>query len=411
MERKIDSYAIYLGQCEIDYLTYVSFQDKDSHDFFNLTLDMLIVNWRVKNLGVSPSYQLRFYKFKIKEDLWIEMELMNYALLPQRIDDVKISKSSVEKNQFDLLVLTESVLQFDTTIFLLKMNYTNEELVLSGYSLLTGFSLGFDQFKVNSVMFIPNQNYFLVAIDDFGLALIDIIRIEVADTILFKDLFGVFYKEFTIASLIPICEKEIRVLLETQESFWIYWDDILVTPINGHIINNPRARNRFVNVKSQIATEVVDYSDQSIVQVISYVQKGGFYDGFIRVYNHMNRDKSKSYREYRIGRVPRWIYINYNSELQRILVIWGAKYYIYNVWPYPYLNITDNNDPKGMDLELIADNGYSNITVEVLVGSHRLSVHLAKWIVILIFISILFVSILVSAFLLKLFNFVFLFRL
>ena len=265
---------------------------------------------------INPSFMLRFYTF----DLSIINDTISLNANPlknltehinRRVKEVKIQKSYSTREDFYFIVLTKSDITYDSVLFYYGIEFKSvNNATMVRYKIISGVPLNFDEFKVNSIMFIRNSHYLAMSVDNLGIILYDLIRFELADIINFSKVFTQFNAKCIITNIIPIANNGMRVLMKDHGSFSLFWDEVVDSKVNGDILTNISQNHRFKKIKNQISTGIVDYSDLSIVEVIYYLRKGGYYDGFIRVYNHMNHNNSKSYKEYNIGRVSNCSYVN-----------------------------------------------------------------------------------------------------
>jgi len=274
-------------------------------------------------------------------------------------------------------------------------------LIVKQYKTFTGMNVDLDQFAVNSVMFVQDNPYLIISLDNFGLIVYDLSRFEVGERIAFKDFWGQWGDKFRITHLIPIFDTGLRVLLLNKGSFSLFWDKIIPNKANKKIFNNLYIKNQFVNIKNQIATTLVDYSELSVVQIVLNIQQGGFSDTFVRVYNHMNHDNSKSYKEYYIGRAPRCVFINYSWPKKRIIAIWDSKYYIFNIETLPNVFINTTSNGNIMNTALVAYNNYSSQTIPLKYLRSN-TIILSKWVILAIFLSWVWVLLVISRIIYKL---------
>ena len=255
--------------------------------------------------GINPKYVLRVYKLRINAVGFPSLIEICSLAINRRIKEVLIKKYLSISIKYHFVILTAPEGNFDSTVFFMDMVWENiNKWKLEKDTTVEGVQLGLDEFIVNSMMFIPDSNLFMIAVDNLGIVIIDLSRVEVVESIIFKKLFSDLSTKFEITNIIPIATSGIRVLLKNKGGFSLFWDKILKLAQKGHILENLVQKNRFINLKNQISTDFVDYSELSIVQLVYHQSSGGFYDAFIRVYTHMNHDNSKMYKEYKIGRVP-----------------------------------------------------------------------------------------------------------
>lgn len=257
---------------------------------------------------------------------------------------------------------------------------------LKTYESFSGMTLGLDQFIVNSFMFIPNEHVFVVSVDNFGLLVFDVARRELVDNIPFNSLFSNFPSRFIIFNIIPIGSKGMRILMRQMGSFSIFWDRIIKIGDGSNIFENFKVANRLGNVENQISSNNVDFNANGFVQIIYVFRKGGLYDGFLRVYNHMNRDNSKAFMDYPMGRVLPCIFVDYYFTEGRIVAICGARLYIFEIYHYPSLRISSESNNLTLDIKIIAENNYSNHTINLFAININNS-DTSRWIMFGIFIA------------------------
>lgn len=116
----------------------------------------------------------------------------------RKLKSISIVKSILTKDDLYVIILPEMNTKYDTLVFLTKMNCTEIESTSSSsltnmpnkidcdieeYSVFSGLELGYDQFVVNSFMFISGEPLFVVSVDNFGLLVIDIVSKKVVDSV------------------------------------------------------------------------------------------------------------------------------------------------------------------------------------------------------------------------------------
>lgn len=175
--------------------------------------------------------------------------------------------------------------------------------------------------------------------------------------------------------------------MRLKGSFSIFWDRIIKVGDGSHIFENFKIENRLGNVENQISSNNVDFDPNGFVQVVYVFRKGGLYDGFVRVYNHMNRDNSKAFMDYPMGRVAPCIFVDYYFTEGRIIAICGARLYIFQIFHYPFLRIGSESNNLTLDIKIIAENNYSNHTINLLAININNS-DTSRWIMFGVFFAI-----------------------
>lgn len=208
------------------------------------------------------------------------------------------------KDDFYLVVLTDSVTEYESIIYLVDMTCGEEfNCTLMSYVALSGFNQGLDQFKVNSFTFLQNAPYFIVSVDNYGLVVIDLVSKKIIEKIPFYNLFEYFFNEFIVYNIIPTGQHSLRILLKEQGSFSLYWKDIGIVGDAESIFIGLEASDIFVNIHGEIATNIVDYSNDGIAQLIYYKTESGLYSAYVRLFNPQIHTNTKTSKEYKIGTV------------------------------------------------------------------------------------------------------------
>lgn len=163
---------------------------------------------------------------------------------------------------------------------------------------------GFDNFRVNSFIFIQNSNYIMVSVSGFGLVLFDMFTRQPVDLISFSDLeFDIPPTSYEIYKLMPIGSRGVRVFLEGDGSFSVYWDSIREYDKPGRKLVGLTVKDRFEAINKEISTSLIQATTSGFAQVIYYPKGSGFYEVYVRLFNYFNHDKTKNFREYKIDDV------------------------------------------------------------------------------------------------------------
>ena len=62
-------------------------------------------------------------------------------------------------------------------------------------------------------------------------------------------------------------------------------------------------KDRFEDIKNEIPTTLLKYTDSGYVQVIYYQVKVNLFKAYVRVYNMFNHRKTKNFKDYLIEEV------------------------------------------------------------------------------------------------------------
>ncbi|CAI2386409.1 unnamed protein product [Moneuplotes crassus] len=381
------NFSTWLDGCEVDYMTYADLTTYDvmnetQKDMLNLNASVVIANCLVNRETISPSYQVRVFMLSLveKEGVLTPMatEVSN-IFINRRVKQIFIEKCPVIINKFNIVILTKTEADFNTVVFIVDMRCEEKNnCTFVKYYSIDGVSLSLDQFVVNSVLIIPNSTYFMLSVDNLGIVIIDILWMELAELIEFKNMEGI-KDEFEITNIIPISDNGIRVMLKDIGEFSLFWEAIVPDVINKTVLHNLQNANHFISLKNQISTNIVDYSKQLIVQLNYYTREDGFYDGTFRVYNHMNRDRSKVYKEYKIGKVRYCSFLNYAEKFHRVIVICESKLYVYYIPPYPYIEIGGKGTSYNIDLNVEAFNLYSKSLMKLSINGTDEELRPSNW--------------------------------
>ena len=142
---KMSKYSELFGQCTIDYLNLFELRSEETEKYHNMNQDILVVNCLMHQTGVSPSFQLRFYIFELEADGTPVVKLLEFLILSEQIEEVKITKSNLLEFHLHVIVLTKNFFKFDTNLFLIDIKYDQKgNIFIIDFSAFNGVKLGFD---------------------------------------------------------------------------------------------------------------------------------------------------------------------------------------------------------------------------------------------------------------------------
>ena len=83
-----------------------------------------------------------------------------------------------------------------------------------------------DTFVVNTFIYIVDEPYLVVSVDNFGMIVFDTITKRMVEEVNFRTLVPNLPQTFSINRFVPIGTKGIRVLLENSGGFSFLWRSI-----------------------------------------------------------------------------------------------------------------------------------------------------------------------------------------
>jgi hypothetical protein len=120
-------------------------------------------------------------------------------------------------------------------------------------SVINGLMYGFDSFRVNSFVFIEKSNYILVSVSGFGFVLFEMFTRQPVELISFSDLeFDIPPTTYEIYKLMSIGPKGVRVFLEGDGGFSMYWDSIREYDKPGQKLIGLTVKDRFEAMNKEI---------------------------------------------------------------------------------------------------------------------------------------------------------------
>ena len=117
-----------------------------------------------------------------------------------------------------------------------------------------------------------------------------------------QELFSVAPSNLNITDVIMIGPRGIRVFLENQGSFSLYWDSIDKHGVNGYF-SGLVVQDKFNPINNEIPTDLIRPTKNGYVQVILYPKSRNTFDVYIRVFNYFNHRLTKNFKEFRVDRV------------------------------------------------------------------------------------------------------------
>ena len=211
------------------------------------------------------------------------------------VKDVKVVSSSLTKDDLYVIVLANEGMRNDSIIYFVGMNWTqsidkregatdfnlasnkflstfNDKLstlswVLSNYDIYAGLNLDLDQFIVNSFMFIDREPLFVVSVDNFGLLVIDIVSKTIVDKLCFTSMINNFPNTFSIVKIIQIGETGMRILLEDNNGFSLFWKRIAKIGDQEHVFVDLSVSEYHVGINEGMRTNLIDGTKNGYVKV------------------------------------------------------------------------------------------------------------------------------------------------
>lgn len=152
-------------------------------------------------------------------------------------------------------------------------------------------------------MFVPHQPIFLIAVDNYGLAVINLYTMGVSEMIYFSAVDTLFPSLFEITKVITLTEKALRVFIKDTGSFSMTWDHIELSQDNN-LFRGVKFRDYAFDFQDRITTDLIATTPMGYAQIIYRRESRSFLAAYIRIFNEFNRFGSKILNEFSIGRVP-----------------------------------------------------------------------------------------------------------
>ena len=216
--------------------------------------------------------------------------------------------------------------------------------------------------------------------------------------------------KFSISKLSPIGSNAIRVFFDSEGSFSFIWRSIgesfgrilLKLFILGRvgdqksIFIGARTAILFLGQRGVVLDDLVRSSaDFGSIQLITYQQSARIKNAFLRIYNFFNHVNSKVFQEYFIGPVTVCQSISYFSLKAGVTITCGARLFHIKFELNPYLELTSYGRNRTLNIHLEGENLASRSSIMLRVESTSLDYTLSKWFILLIFLSIVIITILV----------------
>ena len=360
---------------------------------------------------IDAVYSLRFYILEIDDDYSIRAHNITSVSMNRRAKDVKIVDSSLSKDDLYVIVLTNEGIKNDSIIYLVSMNCTLEnkskdiaqpyrhhlhgrgfdlKWELTGYDIYNGVKLNFDQFIVNSFMFLHNEPLFVVSVDNYGIMIIDIVSNMVVDRIWFNSLIPELPNTFSIVKLLPIENNGIRIQLHDRSGFSLFWRGIAKIGDQEHVFIDLTVQDFQVTVNDGIRTSIIDSSGTGYTRVVyNNIKSNYLNDAFIRIYFHKYHKMSKMYSEIDIGTVSSWVFISQKFSLNRIVLVWGSKIYLVHITVYPSVVVDIKPFNKEYTWSISANNGFSYQIINIYIKNLNGTSFRLRWLVAFLFVLLI----------------------
>lgn len=385
--------------CSIDYISYSSVLDTDD--------SILIVNCRNFTGKISPAYQYKVFRFVSVSDEEIVLTPIFTEMSNRRIINAQINKCPIEKDEYALVVLQESDVPHDTDIFIALLK-CHDDFKCSVEERLSfdGLTFGYDNFKVNSFMFVRDSTYILLPVDGFGLVLFDLLTKSPVELIPFEDaLFDIPPREIEIYKLAPIGPKGVRIFLKNNGGFSLYWDTIKSRTEDSKKLVGLVVRDRFESTNRDKTTDLIASTRNGYAQVIYYPKHSKFYEVYVRVFNYFNPTKTKNYREYKVDEVMGCESLDTqtheNGKELDVILACGYRLYIYHIHLYPSLTLRNHDKNSTIQLQISSWNANSMQSVELSLTKNEISPGLPRGIILVIFLAIIITSLVMIIFVSK----------
>ena len=160
-------------------------------------------------------------------------------------------------------------------------------------------------------MLISGEPFLVMAVDNFGFIVIDLVSNTAIEEVNFRKFYPSI-NDFSILKLVPIAENGIRVIMQDGGAFSFIWRGLSKKYIqyfigrvgDGGIFEGAQTTTSFLDITGDISSPLVEKVDGvGLVQLVYYRQNNGFLEAFVRLYNYFNRENSKVFQEYSLGRV------------------------------------------------------------------------------------------------------------
>ena len=267
------------------------------------------------------------------------------------------------------------------------------EWTLSNFDIYTGVKLNFDQFIVNSFIFIDGEPLFVISVDNFGIMVIDIVSKMVVDKICFNWMnFGI-PSTFSISKLIPVNKNGIRILLKDRSGFSLFWSGIAKIGDQEHVFINLTVSDVHLNINDGFRTNLIDFSKSGYSRVIlKPIQSSNLYQATIKTFFYNFHQKSKLLNEIDIGRVSSWVYLSHKFTLNRIVLVWGSKIYLIHMIIYPLISIDKKSFYEEYSWSISSSNIISEQILQIKIKNDKTVSFQTRWMIALLFVILILFS-------------------
>lgn len=152
-------------------------------------------------------------------------------------------------------------------------------------------------------MMINEQPLLALAVDNFGIVIVDIISNKVVDMLRFELLISELKSDFSIYNIISLGKNRMRVFIENRGYISMQWQKISKIGEKGHIFVglNLIFYSLFEN---QITPNIINYSARGYAEVIYHKHdEMSHYHAIVQVFMDYNHNNSKMFREFALGTV------------------------------------------------------------------------------------------------------------
>ena len=357
---KIDKdydYNVLFKNWSIDFIEY-SYIESTGDSFFTLS-------WKSYTGKISQAYMYKVFHIDDISDKSINLTLMFQTSYSYKIVDAELSRYKIDMmDQYTLVMISDRETQVETYLIFITFTWTGDfEWRILNLRKMNGNDYKFDSFIVNSFIFYGTTQYILISINNFGLGVIDWSNLQIRQLIpIYDSYFHTPPKKMDIYTIIPLGDYGVRVLLQDEGGFSLYWYDIVEE--DNEMFQNFEVLDRFENINREVPTHLYIVFKYGYAQVIKYPNLDDKFDNYLRIYSLFNRDKSKNYKEFLIDKIDEWEtidYITYFSDIEvGIVLVCGYQLFVYYIVIAPELTLN-----RQVTLNITASNYFSNQTITI----------------------------------------------
>lgn len=291
------NYNKIFGGCKIDFIKYSYVADTGE--------TFLIVNCRNFTSTISPAYQYKVFHIDVVNSQEFEVTQVLIDYHNARVKDAKLQKSPKDRNLYVLVMILDNQVEQDTEIYQVMLNCTTIKTCRPVHDFtFNGLTFGYDNFRVNSFVFVRGSPFAMLAVDGFGFVIYDFHAYQVVETIpLENSLFDIPPRTLVMKRVTELGSKGIRVFLRNEGQFSLYWDSVNQDRMRDRVLNGIVIRDRFEAIKGEIGTNLIMPTMNGYVQTIYYSTGTNVKDVYIRLFNYFNPRLTKNFREYKIDAV------------------------------------------------------------------------------------------------------------